>query len=279
MKKLLVTTLSLLVLLSTQSYARQIPKGLATDSRIKVIEYDPDNVVEVNTTFGYATTIVLAKGEYITLDGGIGKKAGWDIVSKPKTRFIVVKPKLANSTTNLNFSTNKGRIYSFMFRPTSNTHRTTYQVRFTYPDFRFGSPFASRASTYNVISNFGNPLELNNDYSFVGDTTIAPIQAQDNGTFTLLKFPKGTPVPAILAVDLKTKRESLVNFRMQGEFVVVEGVYPQYTLRYGAHVTCLFNDKAIGSWYYNQKPPRFIPRRAVYAKAQPKPVKASRRTK
>ena len=37
--------------------AGQTPKGLVTDKRIKIVNYDADNVVHVNTTFGFATTI------------------------------------------------------------------------------------------------------------------------------------------------------------------------------------------------------------------------------
>jgi type IV secretion system protein VirB9 len=96
-----------------------------------------------------------------------------------------------------------------------------------------------------MIQHFGNPAELNNEYTFWGDRTIAPIAAKDNGTLTLIKFRPNAPIPAILAVDPKTRRESLVNYRMQQGYVIIDGVHTQYTLRYGAHVTCLFNEKAI----------------------------------
>lgn len=266
MKKnvLLVIFLSLI---ASISLAKQNPRGLATDPRIKVVTYDPDNVVEIHTSFGYATTIVLEKGEYVTLDGGMGKKAGWEVVSKPHSNFIIVKPKLENNETNLNFQTNKNRIYSLSLKASDYKRRATFMVRFEYPSQFGNSPFGNRAQAYSIIENFGNPYDINECYSFAGDTTIAPIKAQDNGTFTLLKFKRGTPIPAILAVDPKTRKESLVNFRVQGEFVVVEGVYMQMTLRYGPHVTCLFNDKAIASWYGNKSGVRPIKKRIVYAKA------------
>lgn len=260
------------------SAAAQKPQGLASDARIKVVTYDPNNVVEVSTRFGYATTIVLGQGEYVTLDGGMGKKAGWEVVSKPHSNFIVVKPKLDNNETNLNFKTNKNRIYALSLKASDNKRHPTYMLRFEYPEHWGHSPFSSRKQTYEMIENFGNPKDINDQYSFSGDTTIAPVKAQDNATFTLLRFRKGRPVPAILAVDPVTRKESLVNFRVQGDFVVVEGVYQQMTLRYGPHVTCLFNDKAIASWYRGKPGVKRIKKRIVYAKDAIK-RKPARRTK
>lgn len=227
--------------------ASQTPKGLYTDNRIKIVSYDADNVVLVNTTFGYATTIELQKGEYITDKPGIGKGSGWEIASDNYSNLIVVKPKVENNTTNINFTTNKGRTYTFLLTASSESKRPTFRVRFMYSDMKFNG-LGTPEHSYNLIRNFGDPNDVNHQYSFWGDKTIAPVMAKDNGTFTLLRFKKGAPIPAILAVDLKTRRESLVNFRLQGDYVVVEGVYPQYTFRVGAHVTCVFNDKAIKEW-------------------------------
>ena len=258
----------LLVLLCTPAGAMQTPKGLATDARIKVVPYDANNVVDIHTAYGYVTTIVLEKGEYVALDGGIGKKAGWDVVSKPHSNLIVIKPLLADNATNLNFKTNKNRLYSLALHAKEHTRNPAFLVRFEYPSLFGNSPFAARNEMYAGLDSFGDPTLLNEDYSFKGDTTIAPVKAMDNGTFTLLKFQKGRPVPAILAVDPATRRESLVNFRVQGEFVVVEGVYMQMTLRYGAHVTCLFNDRALAGWYAGKPGVARISPRVVLAKPE-----------
>ena len=247
MQKILMTAMTCLLLTQApMTQANQTPKGLFTDSRIKIVNYDEDNVVHVNTTFGYATTIELQKGEYIIDKPGIGKNIGWEIDSVDYSNLIVVKPKLQNNTTNLNFTTNKGRTYTFLLTANTESKRPTFRVRFMYSDKFTG--FGADSHSYNLIRNFGDPNQVNSQYSFWGDKTIAPIVAKDNGSFTLLRFKKGAPIPAILAVDLKTRRESIVNYRLQGEYVVIEGVYSQYTFRVGAHVTCVFNDKAIKDW-------------------------------
>ena len=247
-----MTVMACLLASSLPVLSGQTPKGLVTDHRIKIVNYDVDNVVHVNTTFGFATTIELQKGEYITENPGIGKGAGWEIASPQYSNLLIIKPKVENNTTNLNFTTNKGRSYTFLLTASTEPSNNTFRVRFMYSDLKMGL-FGSSRQTYDAIKNFGDPSEVNSNYSFAGDKYTAPISAKDNGTFTLLRFKPGAPIPAILAVDLKTRRESLVNYRMQDGYVVVEGVHAQYTFRFGKHATCLFNDKAINEWRNNGK--------------------------
>jgi type IV secretion system protein VirB9 len=233
--------------ISSISYAGLNPKGLVTDERIKIVPYDADNVVHIKTTFGYVTTIELQKGEYLTEKPGIGKNAGWQISSENYSNLVIIKPKVPDNKTNLNLTSNKGRTYTFLLSASKNTSSNTFRVRFMYGDMKAGI-FGTRAQAYALIQNFGNPDAVNARYSFSGDKMIAPISAKDNGTFTLLRFRPGAPIPAILAVDLKTRRESLVNYRIQDGYVVLEGVHSQYTFRLGEHITCLFNDNAIEQW-------------------------------
>ncbi len=242
---LLLTLTGCLLVAITPDYASQTPKGLFTDQRIKVVSFDENNVVHVNTTFGFATTVELQKGEYLVDKPGIGKKEGWKISSANYSNLVIIKPLLENNTTNFNFGTNKGRSYTLFLTAREQSKHPTFRVRFIYSDSK---GLATPQQTTNLIKNFGSLKEVNASYSFWGDKTIAPIIAKDNGLFTLLRFKPGAPIPAILAVDLKTKRESLVNYRLQEGYVVVEGVYSQYTFRLGEHVTCLFNDKAIQQW-------------------------------
>ena len=46
----------------------------------------------------------------------------------------------------------------------------------------------------------------------------------------------------------KDKNESLVNYHMQGDYMVVNSVAKQFTLRDGSYVTSVYNDNAIGDW-------------------------------
>lgn len=241
--KYVVFTLSALSSLTIQAEIK--PTRLITDSRIKVVNYSPNQVVKIYARFGYALTIELERGEYIVNSAGFGKDGGWSLSATKFDNKLIIKPMIKNAETNLNFSTNRGREYTLMLVPTNDQHHQTFRVRFQYPKLNFAQIFSSRRHTSNLISGFGNPKQVNEQYSFYGDKSIAPISVKDNGRFTLIKFRPNTPIPAILAVDLKTRKESVINFRVQDGYVVIEGVNAQYTLRYGEQVTCLFNDRVL----------------------------------
>ena len=60
-------------------------------------------------------------------------------------------------------------------------------------------------------------------------------------TFTFLEFAEGASYPAFFAVD-PDGNESVVNFRMDGKYVVIERVGSLFTLRDGNEALCLFNE-------------------------------------
>jgi type IV secretion system protein VirB9 len=61
----------------------------------------------------------------------------------------------------------------------------------------------------------------------------------DDGIKTFMKFSGDTP--AIFIVD-KRRRESLVNYRREQDYIVIDAVSRQWTLRFGTETeTCLFN--------------------------------------
>ncbi|TAK74290.1 MAG: conjugal transfer protein, partial [Gammaproteobacteria bacterium] len=116
-------------------------------------------------------------------------------------------------------------------------------LQFRYPDeekAEFEGEINQLQRTF-LGNTAGDAVRWNYDYSFYGSKNIAPIQAVDNGTFTIFKFPKHSVVPAIFAVD-RHQNESLVNFRVEGDYVFVQGVRHQYTLRNGEDVTTVYND-------------------------------------
>jgi len=79
-------------------------------------------------------------------------------------------------------------------------------------------------------------------YDYTGEPNIAPVKVFDNGQFTYFQFPKkGGELPAIFAVD-SSGYESLVNFRVAGEYVIVERVGSQFTLRNGSDIVCVYNN-------------------------------------
>ena len=125
----------------------------------------------------------------------------------------------------------------------SRSPKVIYALQFKYPEeekAQFEIELYSLQRTF-VGNNVNDAVNWNYNYSFYGSKQIAPIQTVDNGTFTIFKFSKHSVMPAIFSVD-SHRNESLVNFRVEGDYVFVQGVKHQYTLRNGEEVTTVYND-------------------------------------
>lgn len=86
---------------------------------------------------------------------------------------------------------------------------------------------------------------INWQYEFAGQARLRPQQVFDDGRFTYLKFSDQQAMPAVFAVDNRDGREALVNTRRKGNFLVIQRLSPQLTLRLGNEVASVFNTAAI----------------------------------
>lgn len=247
LKKTLFATCGIILtacILSDTIYANQNPQGLSTDSRIKIISYNPNDVITVHANHFIATNITLNRREQI-ISIDTGDKLAWDISVNKKIPYrFTIKPLLPNSNTNLIVTTNQ-RTYLFhlLAAPNAKASNAIYALRFKYPDEQQAELNAELAEFETIFpgSKEHEPIPLNLNYTFAGSHYIAPIQAGDNDTFTVFKFAKNHPIPAIFGVD-KHGNETLLNYRTQGDKVFIQGVRRQYTLRNGEDVTTIYND-------------------------------------
>jgi type IV secretion system protein VirB9 len=226
--------------------AEQHPREMSTDKRVKIIAYDPDNVVSITGSHLVATGIRFDENETIVSIVN-GDPIAWTTsVNKVTPYILYIKPILPSSNTNMTVVTNK-RTYQFHLitapNDTASSKNVTYMLSFKYPDEEKAKIEQQLMALQKVfVGNFpGSPVHWNYDYSFYGSTKLAPVQAVDNGTYTVFKFRKNEPVPAIFAVDIY-QNESLLNFRVQGDYVFVQGVRHQYTMRNGEDVTTVYDD-------------------------------------
>lgn len=220
------------------SHAESVPRGIATDNRVKVVPYDPNNIVLLRERYGYQTQISFSPNESVQ-SVSIGDSSAWQVV--PLNNNLFIKP-VASSKTNMSVLTNTNS-YSFQLDSTDPNSPLTYKLQFTYPDAGYdqeGKP--------NAVDTF-SPDKLNWKYSFTGDRSLAPIEAFDNGQFTYFKFKSDgmSHIPSVFIVD-KNRNETLVNYHMQGNYMVVNSMANQFTLRDGSVVTNVYNDLAIGDW-------------------------------
>ena len=90
----------------------------------------------------------------------------------------------------------------------------------------------------NLASLKKHPELLNFDYGFKGSEVNKPNIAFDDGSKTYFRFVG--EVPGIFLV-LPDRSETLINYRREGDLIVVDKTAAQWTLRNGAEATCVFN--------------------------------------
>jgi type IV secretion system protein VirB9 len=141
--------------------------------------------------------------------------------------------------------TTRKRIYSFVLR-TSNGHdrRVVFKVRFTYPDEEADARLMEKARELAAFPNRRNAERSairNFDYSYKGHVTAKPEYVFDDGTKTYFRF--SGDVPGIFLVN-PDRSETLINYRREGEMIVVDRTAGQWTMRNGTATACVFNMRA-----------------------------------
>ncbi len=167
--------------------------------------------------------------------------------------MMFVKPTVYDSQTNMTVVTNKHTYYFYL---TSNKQGqvdqgdATYAIHFIYPEEDKAKVeqeiIEQEQQKQAELSAFQNPADYNWDYSFSGDRRIVPIHVFDDGKFTYLQLQPNQPVPAIFSVMNPDGKESVVNYRQDKQYLVIQQVAPQFTLRVGQdEVASIFNNKTI----------------------------------
>ena len=229
-----------------QAQAVQVPKPGQRDPRIKTFTYDRHDAYTIVGHFGYATTIHFSDDETIVAIP-VGDAVAWQItpIGSP-ARAVTIKPMAKNAFSNMTVITDK-RTYVFELQSArAASHRSGglyFDVRFRYPELeRLAAErklkSQQKQSSYNKSKS--NPADWNLDYLFSGDREISPIHVFDDGQFTYFQFAESQEWPAVFQVNADNT-ESLVNWRREGKFLVVEMIWRQFTLRRGSYVACIFN--------------------------------------
>jgi type IV secretion system protein VirB9 len=222
-----------------QAWGAQTPKGGSLDQRVTSVTYQENNVVQVFATYGISTMIIFDEDEkFETIS--LGDTDSWQVVPAEKGNIVFVKPIAKNVTTNMNVVTDK-RIYFFElhdFGPAAD--RQVFGIRFLYPEKNLNAALRKEAEQRAAWPNIAgiDKANVNIDYSFSGDARLKPVMVFDDGRKTFFQF--GGRVPAIFAVNSDFS-ETLKNFRREGEFIIVDGMATQFSLRDGNQWVCIFN--------------------------------------
>jgi type IV secretion system protein VirB9 len=250
MKKLVMLVALSYPLLS--AHALETPRAGRFDQRVKFVDYNPTDVVQLVAHFGYQIDIVLAEGEAVLPKGVyLGDGEAWQIATLGNHLFV--KPKEENGRTNMTVLTNR-RAYNFDLTShwTKNAKRGSndmyYQVNFRYPTDEAAKVLAARSKAAEDAAKkrlderlAQSSPALNKNYFVQGSEELSPDAASDDGRFTRLTFRGNRDVPAIFVVN-EDGSESLANRTVEGDTVVIHTVAKKFVLRKGNSVACVFNE-------------------------------------
>ncbi len=248
---------------------------LTTDSRIRTLVYNPNEVHELKFYYGYQSFIEFSDDEEIEMIS-IGEAFAWRLT--PAGKRLFVRPLEIAAHTNMTIITNR-RTYHFDIRSAEFEGKAdedlVYTVRFFYPQEGQPLPIPPQLVVANpvaapkpqlpaivrtplpgarvdsglpsVIERNPEDAQLNFLYSMAGKANnITPLKVYDDGNETHFQFPKdNATIPTISAVDVSGNEYEL-SYSIRDNYVVVPTVARQFTFRLGDALLCIYNNKALG---------------------------------
>lgn len=217
----------------------------ATDSRIRSVAYDPEQIVRIVGKSGIQSTIEFAADEKIE-NVAVGDSSKWQITPNRRASLLFVKPVAAHSRTNMTVVTDK-RTYMFDLVAGEASASAVYALKFSYPNEKKTEP---PKPAQQVVAANTRPTgaaiaeKLHFDWKSNGNKALLPARVFDDGSSVYLAWDKETPLPAILTQN-EDKQEGPVNYQLRGEYIVIAPVPANLVLRYGKRSAALWPTRQV----------------------------------
>jgi type IV secretion system protein VirB9 len=233
-----VVAVSAVMAFPATAFALKDSKPIASDRRIRTVVYNDNEIYKFVGHYDYQSVIEFESDEEV-LTVSMGNSVTWQVVPAGNRMFI--KPVQQDAMTNMTVITNK-RTYHFELHAEEanniNDPDMVFVLRFIY-----GRGAGIAVSNYmdSVPDPMLDPEKYNFNYVLSGAEEISPVRIFDDGQFTYFEFrDKNAEIPGFFLVH-GDGSESLINFRTRGDYIVVERVAAQFTLRHGQDIVCIFN--------------------------------------
>ena len=229
---------------SANAEARIQPSRSSYLNAIQQYPWSDGALFQIYTAPGQITDIALQEGEELVGPGPVaaGDTVRWiigDTVSgsgAARRVHILVKPTRAGIATNLVINTSR-RTYHVELRATTSTYMAG--VSWTYPQdelIALRAAEAERERTAPIASNI-DITALDFDYRISGArTSWRPVRVFDDGRQVFVEFDERVGVgdmPPLFVLGEKGAVE-LVNYRVQGRYMIVDRLFDRAQLRLGA---------------------------------------------
>ena len=225
----------------------------AADPRLRSVLYSVDEVYRLPGRVGYEIDLQFESGEHF-VGVGVGDAAG--LVFMAAGNHLFIKPRARDVRTDLTVLTSR-RIYHFEYQvlPSvagAEADDVIYALRFVYPAPAANSAPASAdraaraASVQAELARADAGRRRNTDYWYCGRPELQPLSAWDDGVQTHLRFGPRAELPAVF-VRNDDGSESLVNFHVDRDEIVVHRIAKRFVLRRGRLTGCIVNRGFAGS--------------------------------
>ena len=230
---------------SANAAARIQPVRDGFINAMQVYPFTQGALYQVYAAIGQITDIALQPGEQLVGSGPVaaGDTVRWIIgdteSGSGQTRqiHILVKPTRADLTTNLVINTNF-RTYYLELRATASTYMAS--VSWQYPQdqlIALRRQNAQAEATRPVASDI-DLAKINFRYAIEGDRAAwRPLRAYDDGRQVFIEFPSGIAqgeMPPLFVVGPEGDTSELVNYRVRGNYMIVDRLFAAAELRLGA---------------------------------------------
>ncbi|MGH6696450.1 P-type conjugative transfer protein TrbG [Sphingopyxis sp.] len=224
--------------------ARVQPDKLGYRNAIQQYAWGEGALYQVYAAPGQITDIVLQEGEQLVGPGPVaaGDTARWiigDTISGSgisRRVHILVKPTRADISTNLIINTDR-RTYHVELRATAATYMAS--VSWTYPADELIALRAAEAAAERAapVASGIDLAALDFRYHISGDKPgWRPERVFDDGRQIFIEFAESIAtgdMPPLFILGEKDKAE-LVNYRVQGRYMIVDRLFARAELRLGA---------------------------------------------
>ena len=250
--------------------ADQVPVVDRYDTRMRLIPYNPGQVVHLSTIVGATMVVSFASDETVT---AVAETDTLHLAAVPKGNYLFLKPNAPLPLQPIIVLTQlpSGHLRRYVFEiETVNDPSTAdgragvfYSVQFTYPlqeakaaeakaaveaaaIAKLNAEAAARAKAAIADSLMSgvrtDPFAGPRNYKYVaqGDRSLAPMSIWDNGYSTVMTFPGNTAIPSIFVLSPDGK-EATASYSVHGSSVEVDQTAREFRLRYGHTVLNIYN--------------------------------------
>ena len=200
---------------------------------------------QVYSAPGEITDIALQPGETLVGSGPVaaGDTVRWIIgdtesgTSAGKQVHILVKPTRPELMTNLVINTDR-RTYHMELRSTEKTYMASVSWQYPQDQLIALRHQSAEAQAAQPVSSGIDLAKVNFRYEVTGDRAPwRPLRAFDDGHQVFIEFPRGIgqgEMPPLFVVGPEGDTSELVNYRVRGNYMVVDRLFAAAELRFGA---------------------------------------------